>query len=284
MDDVIACPSCGASRMQRYCGRCGEKRIGNHDLSIRHYLAEWLETITHLDSKVLRALWVLLRRPGMLSTEYFSGRRVRYVTPLRLFVLLSVVYYFSNSIFPYNAFTTPLETQLHMNDFYPGFAASQVRAVMGHKGMDYASLEHAYNARTEVLSKTMIFVLIPVFALLFWLLLAAKRRYFSEHLIVATHFWSFALLLIGVFVPLLMAALNWLGGRLGVAAGALSADLVPTTVLQVGFAAYLFVMLRRVYEIQYWYSALIAGAMAWSFFFFVWLFRFMLFIVTLRTL
>jgi Protein of unknown function (DUF3667) len=284
MDELIACPSCGAWRMERYCGRCGEKRHTDHDVSIRHYLAELMETITHLDSKVLRALWALLRWPGSLSADYFAGRRVRFVTPLRLFVLLSVVYFFSNSIFPYNAFTTPLATQLHMNNFYPGFAATQVAAAMQHKGLDYAALEHAYNARTEILSKTMVFVLIPVFAVVFGALLASKRRYFSEHLIVATHFWSFALLLIGVFIPLLMAAVIWLGGRLGAPPGSPSADIIPTTVLQLSFAAYLFVMLRRVYATGYWYSALVAGAIAWSFFFFVWLFRFLLFMVTLRTL
>jgi len=270
--------------MRRYCGQCGEKRIDRHDLSIRHYLAEWLETITHLDSKVLRALWALVRRPGRLSVDYFAGRRVRYVTPLRLFVLLSVVYFFSNSIFPYNAFTTPLATQLHMNDFYPGFAAARVASTMQHEGLDYPRLEHAYNARTEVLSRTMVFVLIPVFAVVFCVLLAGKRRYFSEHLIVATHFWSFALLLIGVFIPLLMAAITWLGGRFGVPPGVLTADVVPTTVLQLGFAAYLYLMLRRVYALGPWYAGLIAGALAWSFFFFVWLFRFMLFMVTLKTL
>lgn len=284
MEAMIACPSCGAWLMERYCGRCGERRHTHHDLSVRHYLAELMETITHLDSKVLRALWALLRRPGSLSADYFAGRRVRFVTPLRLFVLLSVVYFFSNSMFPYNAFTTPLETQLHMNDFYPGFAATQVGLAMQHKGLDYASLEHAYNARTEVLSKTMVFVLIPVFALVFCALLAGKRRYFSEHLVVATHFWSFALLLIGIFIPLLMAAVSGLGGWLGVPPRVLSADIIPTTVLQLSFAAYLFLMVRRVYATGYWYSALVAGAIAWSFFFFVWLFRFLLFVVTLKAL
>ena len=284
MEHMIACPTCGATRMRRYCSECGEKRLSNHDLSIRHYLGELLETITHLDFKVLRSIGALLRRPGGLSVDHFAGRRVRYVTPLRLFVLLSVVYFFSNSMFPYNAFTTPLATQLHMNDFYPHFAATQVQRAMQHKAMDYATFEQHYNTHTAILSKTMVFTLIPVFALVFWILLIRKRRYFSEHLIVATHFWSYALLVIGVFIPLLMALVTWLGSLLGVPPAVLSADIVPTTILQVSFAAYLFVMLRRVYGVTYWYGGLVAGAIAWSFFFMVWLFRFLLFMVTLKTL
>jgi Protein of unknown function (DUF3667) len=284
MDPTVTCPTCGASPMERYCSQCGEKRIGQHDLSMRHFATELLEIITHLDSKILRATWELVRHPGELSAYHFSGRRVRYVTPLRLFVVLSVVYFLSASVYPNPAFTTPLAIQLHGNNFYPGFAARQVALAMQHKGWDYATLERSYDAKTAVLSKTMVFTLIPVFALLFEVLLLRKRRYFSEHVVVATHFWSFALLLIGVFVPLLLALLALVASILGVPPGILTADAIPTVILQCSFAIYLFIMLRRVYAVSYWYGALVAGAIAWSFFFLVWLFRFLLFVVTLSLL
>jgi len=37
----------------------------------------------------------LLTRPGFLSLEYFAGRRVRYVTPMRLFLFLSLLAFFA---------------------------------------------------------------------------------------------------------------------------------------------------------------------------------------------
>jgi hypothetical protein len=153
-----------------------------------------------------------------------------------------------------------------------------------HKGWDYATLERSYDARTAVLSKSILFAIIPVFALVFTALLYRKRRYFSEHLVVATHFSSFALLLIGVFIPLLLSSLAAVAPYLGVPASALTADAIPTAILQVWFALYLYLMLRRVYALSYWYGALVAGAIAWSFFFMVWLFRFLLFVVTLKLL
>jgi hypothetical protein len=153
-----------------------------------------------------------------------------------------------------------------------------------HKGWDYATLERSYDARTAVLSKSILFVLIPIFALVFTALLYSKRRFFSEHLVVATHFWSFALLLIGVFIPLLMALLAAVAPHLGEPASALTADAIPTFILQVCFAVYLYLMLRRVYAVSYWYGALVAAAIAWSFFFTVWVFRFVLFVVTLKLL
>src|SRR4029077_3041000 len=140
---------------------CGEKRLTNHDLSIRHYLGEWFEHLTHLDSKIMRTLRALVRHPGSLSADHFSGRRVRYVSPVRLFVFLSVVYFFSSSIYPNPAFTTPLSIQLHGNNFYPDFAARRVAQAMLHKGWDYASLERSYDLKTAILSKSILFVLIP---------------------------------------------------------------------------------------------------------------------------
>ena len=91
-------------------------------------------------------------------------------------------------------------------------------------------------------------------ALLLWGLLWRKKRFFTEHLIVATHFWSFALILIGVFIPLLLMLLSWLGALVGVAPSTVTADIVPTTIIQLVFAVYLFVMLRRGYRVRNWYA------------------------------
>lgn len=284
MAATLACPSCGATHMGRFCDRCGEKRRANHDFSVQHYVGEALEALTHFDSKILRTAWLLVRRPGALSANYLEGRRVRYMTPLRLFLLLSVIYYLSNSIFPYNAFTTPLAVQLGMNDYYPGFAAASVEQTVRHTGLEFRALEKKYNEKTATLSKTLVFSLIPVIALLLWGLLWRKKRFFTEHLIVATHFWSFALILIGVFIPLLLMLLSWLGALVGVAPSTVTADIVPTTIIQLVFAVYLFLMLRRVYRVYTWYAGLLAASIAWSFFHIVWLFRFLLFVVTLHSL
>ena len=284
MEPKFACPSCGAPHIGSFCARCGEKRRGRHDYSVRHYFGEAVEVATHFDSKILRSAWLLVSRPGFLSAEYLQGRRVRYVAPLRLFIVLSIVYYLSNSIFPYNAFTTPLAVQLNMNDYYPSYAVAQVEQAMSQKRLAYADLEQEYNQKTANLSKTLVFSLIPVIALMLYALLFRKRRYFAEHLVVATHFWAFALLLIGVFIPVLLLLLTRLAPVLGVSPAVVTADTVPSTIIQVVFAVYLFTMLRRVYRVSRWYGGLLAASIAWSFFQIVWLFRFLLFVVTLKSL
>jgi hypothetical protein len=47
--------------------------------------------VFNIDSRVLRSLGPLLVFPGRLTLEYFEGHRIRYVSPVRLFVFLSLL-------------------------------------------------------------------------------------------------------------------------------------------------------------------------------------------------
>ena len=275
------CPSCATETIGRFCSHCGEKEVGDEDYSLRHFFEESVTALTLLESKVLRSVWLVTSRPGYLSTEYFQGRRVRYMKPLQMFIFLNVVYYFSLTLFSATTFTTPLVTQLHMNNYYPAYASRQVEHKLEHDKISYETLERKYDQRTSVLSKTLVFLLIPIFALLFYGLFFRKKRYAVEHLVVATHFWSFNLILLGIILPLVSVLLIRSSNALHLSAAYVTNDGVTTTALQLCLATYLFLMLRRCYAASWWYSGITAATIAWSFFHIVWLYRFFLFEITL---
>jgi len=282
MQTTLVCPSCGAETMGHFCGNCGEKEVSQSDYSLRHYAKELTTALTLLDSKVFRSLWLLISKPGYLSSEYFCGRRVRYVKPLQLFVFLNVIYYLSLTLFVATTFTTPLATQLHMNDYYPTHAKRLVDQKLQNDQISYEALETKYNERTGILSKTLIFLLIPIFAVLFYALFFKKRKYFVEHVVVATHFWSFNLILLGVILPIATVLLTWLLKIFNISAAYTTNDNIASIALQICIAVYLFVMLRRFYAASSWYCVATASAIAWSFFHIVWFYRFCLFEITLR--
>jgi len=281
-DAAFLCPTCGTESAGSFCRNCGERKLGSEDRSLRHYFDIAMDFLTHFDSKGYRSLWLLVTRPGFLSAEQLRGSRVRYVRPLSLFISINVVYYFSIALFGGITFTTPLDIQLHMNDYYPGYAAGKVEAKLQKEGITYAALKTHYNDKAGVLSRTLIFLFIPVFALVFYACFFAWRRYFVEHVVVATHFWSFNLVLLAVFVPALTTPVMWWTGAPNIAAVYAANDFALSLILQVCVAAYLYVMLRRVYRANRGYCAAIALAIAWSLFHVVWLYRFVLFVITLH--
>ena len=71
-------------------------------------------------------------------------------------------------------------------------------------------------------------------------------------------------------------------GQPSVAAAYATHDDVLSAALHICFAVYLFFMLRRAYGIGNWYSALTSAAIAWSMFHILWLYRFILFIITMK--
>jgi hypothetical protein len=276
------CPSCGTQSAGNFCRNCGEQRLGTGARSLLHYLDAVIAHLTHFDAKGYRTLWFLVTKPGFLSGEQLRGARVRYAKPLALFISINVVYYLSVSFFNANTFTTPLEYQLHMNDYYPGYASRQVERRLEKEGAGYAQLQKAYDEEAGVLSRTLIFLFIPIYAALFYAFFFRWRRYIAEHFIVATHFWCFVLLLLAVGVPAAVAPIAWWTGASGIPAVFLAHDGPISAVLQFAIGVYLAFMVRHVYGAAWWYSATFAAVIAWAFFHIVWLYRFLLFVITLH--
>src|SRR5512147_342125 len=86
----VFCANCGVELLGQTCYACGQpvKGMVRHLASI---MADVADTILNIDSRIFRTLWPLLTKPGFLTNEYLAGRRVRYVTPFRLYFFLSVI-------------------------------------------------------------------------------------------------------------------------------------------------------------------------------------------------
>jgi len=84
--------NCGVPLSGEYCAACGQ-RHEPHVHTLTHFAAEAFESITHADSRVWRTLLYLLTRPGLLTREFLAGRRVSYLPPFRLYLVISVVFF-----------------------------------------------------------------------------------------------------------------------------------------------------------------------------------------------
>jgi hypothetical protein len=89
---TLVCANCHAPLNGEYCVACGQ-RHEPHIHTVAHFAGEALESISHADSRLWRTLWYLFARPGFLTREFFAGRRVAYLPPFRLYLVVSLLFF-----------------------------------------------------------------------------------------------------------------------------------------------------------------------------------------------
>jgi Protein of unknown function (DUF3667) len=90
---TITCANCGAGLTGKYCSECGQRHHDHPVHDFWHFTSEALEDLTHADSRLWQTLTALLFRPGFLTREFLEGRRVRYLPPVRLYLVVSLIFF-----------------------------------------------------------------------------------------------------------------------------------------------------------------------------------------------
>ena len=88
------CENCGALLSGHFCAQCGQPAI-DYRRSFRHVLADLLNEFLNWDSKFFATIGLLLVRPWKLTNQFLAGHRMRYVHPLRLYLLASILFFFA---------------------------------------------------------------------------------------------------------------------------------------------------------------------------------------------
>src|SRR5213083_97300 len=91
---ITHCENCGAQLQGHWCAQCGQPAI-DYRRSFRHVLADLLNEFLNWDSKFFATIGLLLVRPWRLTNDFLAGKRVRYVHPLRLYLLASILFFFA---------------------------------------------------------------------------------------------------------------------------------------------------------------------------------------------
>jgi hypothetical protein len=219
------CPNCGNPLRGTFCFYCGQnqKNLNRFFMSL---VNEAFEDIFSLKSRVSLTLYHLFFKPGFISDEYSKGRRARYVPPLRLYIITSVIFVLLLSlqsaletpeqqipIFVTTETSTPdnsniAEATKPMTDEE---VAAEIESNVSKLELGGLSDEHANQVRNiarqqaikayriykedpsrfvDIILDTlppMMFVLLPIFALLLKLTYLFSGRYYTEHLVLALH-------------------------------------------------------------------------------------------------
>jgi hypothetical protein len=173
---LASCRNCGAKLEGRYCGQCGQK-VAALNPSLRDLLHDLTHEFLHVDGKIFRTVWLLLTRPGFLTREYFQARRARYVSPIRLYLIFSVMFFAASALID----TTPV--------FAPDEEV-EVGRLGRLLGLGDMSAERANELANEAATHWMprvMFLLVPLCAGLVHLVTRKTEKNYPQHLYFALH-------------------------------------------------------------------------------------------------
>src|SRR5215475_2740925 len=88
------CENCDAELQGHWCAQCGQPAI-EYRRSFRYVVADLLNEFLNWDSKFFTTIALLILKPWRLTNEFLEGKRVRYVNPLRLYLLASILFFFA---------------------------------------------------------------------------------------------------------------------------------------------------------------------------------------------
>ena len=153
------CKNCNSELVGLYCSECGQKNIEN--FTFTELVKDFFDNIFSLDSRLFQTLKFLIIRPGFLTNEYWSGKRITYLPPFRLYLLTSILFFIIPRI--------------------PHVASN------AHREEDFLSL-----------LQTGFFVLMPCMALILLILYRKNNLLYFHHFITSLHFHSFMFLLFAI--------------------------------------------------------------------------------------
>lgn len=90
--DLAACPNCGAVKQGRFCAVCGQNDR-DYLRSLFPIVFQVLAETFEADSRVWRTMYALFLRPGFLSLEFSRNRRAHYLSPFRLYLFTSLLFF-----------------------------------------------------------------------------------------------------------------------------------------------------------------------------------------------
>ena len=232
----MQCPNCSAELGGEYCAGCGQRRIDPQSLSVRHFLDEAADAVTDFRSKfkTVRTLTRLLR-PGRLTSEFLEGRRERYLSPFKTYLVCAAIFFLSA---PVAGFTLTSMLDADRSGVLRGLASARA----AERQLDPSYFNARFDVRVQSVYTVVLGVAALVFALTLQALFRTRRWPYGAHLAFALHYVAF------MFLVTVAAGLSRRTG--------LSIDLAAAA----GYAAiapYLVLALRRVYEVP-------AAALAWK--------------------
>lgn len=206
MSDVIEagrCLNCCAPLHGSFCAECGQRAVPPNP-TVRELAGDAWSELTGYDGRIMATLRGLAR-PGFLTREYIDGRRAQYLPPVRVYLIVSLLYFLIAASAPDIG-----ESGVRVVTEVDGGAVSMTetdrkellaeadRAAWFLRPMLRSMAEDpdAFRARMFTIMPRVFFALLPVFAGV--VALFYRRRHFPTALVFAAHLHACAFVVFAI--------------------------------------------------------------------------------------
>ena len=172
-DTESECKNCHRPLLSaaKFCAECGQSAKNLHK-PFMAVIKDTLHETLDIDGRLMLTLKTLLFKPGRLSLDYNIGKRVKYTPPLRMYLVISILFFL---------IMAQVDLTIEMSEIYQRNTKASSDAV-------YALLPK------------LMFILLPLFALFMKILY--RNTYYISNLVFAVHFHCFAYLILVLMLPL----------------------------------------------------------------------------------
>jgi hypothetical protein len=205
------CLNCSAVLRGPFCASCGQRAVPPEP-TVKELIGEAWQELSGYDGRIMATLRGLVR-PGFLTREYVNGRRAHYLSPLKTYLTVSVVYFLIAAAVPQQAVARRTEAaaqdgvRISFTDRTGGDMTAEERAellkqaeqagwFMGPLLRSVAQDPEAMRQRIFTLMPRVFFALLPVFAGIVWLFY--RRRTFPTALVFAVHVHALAFVVFAI--------------------------------------------------------------------------------------
>lgn len=212
MGELTRCLNCASELRGPFCAECGQRVVPPHP-TVRELAGDAWNELTGYDGRIMATLRGLVR-PGFLTREYIEGRRAHYLPPVRVYLVVSVIYFVIAASVPDDLATSQAgsvsgpggmrigvtETGgrpddsldraelLKQADTAPWYVRPMIRAV--------AEDPAGFRERMFTIMPRVFFALLPVFAAI--VALFYRRRHFPTSLVFAAHLHAVAFIIFSI--------------------------------------------------------------------------------------
>jgi len=196
------CLNCGADLHGAFCADCGQRAVPANP-TIAELAGDAWQELSGYDGRIAATFKGLLR-PALLTVDYLQGRRARYLSPIRLYLIVSVVYFLASAAAPVRSDIAGPGIEIQFGNASRGDAAdltAEDRAAMLETVdqqawfirpllRSFAQDPAGFRARIFTIMPRVFFGLLPVFAAIVASFYRGHR--FPTALVYSAHLHAFA--------------------------------------------------------------------------------------------